>query len=322
MLCSKISRKSLSRIGLAFLTGLLTLVIAQPSFAQSKSKKSTPPKPAQEKPAQGKPPTSFSPNAPIKSNLHLIWLSMEVNAIRTMKQLQLDNNQLVKVAKLSLTTVSRNTKRAGEKENKVAFEKMLAIRNALLQREGEANVSKMTEEFEAFLEKEKIKVDDHIEISDAARKEAVTLYRMLRAEQLASYLGQIADGIEDPVQQVMAAIEEVSAMSSDEWKDQQGEIVDEIAEAVAGLDEAKAKDVNEEMLQLLTKARGLKKADLEKQLPALEQAAKKIVGDVSAETVLRNRVQVDLATLLSNDQLHNACNGLMKANQTNGDAAK
>jgi hypothetical protein len=321
MLCPEISRKSLSKAVFAFSTSLIALAIVQPSFAQSKSKKTTPPKPAQEKPVQNKPdqPTKFVPDARAKKNPSVSFLSMEISALQALRQFQFDNDQLEKLIKVGSGepgkggTVPVNRRRAAGTASKEVLEKMIAIRKVLLDGENEDDLQKMTEELQALLAKDKASIDDNIEITNAARKEAASVYRMLRVDQLASYIGKIADDIEDPIDQVMSALEQVGSLSDDEWKEQQTEIVDGIAQAVAGLDAAKAKNLTKDLLSLLTRARGIKKADLEKQMPELEEAARKIVGEIDAETVLRNRIQIDLATLLSNQSLTIACRGIMYA---------
>jgi hypothetical protein len=313
------SRKSLSKLLFALILGVPGLVHAQSKPAQTKSGH---PKPVQPKPAEAKPdqPATPTPNATPKNSIALCFLNMEINALQTIRQFQFDNDQLAKLIKVAFgplnkggTTGVNRTRSVGIASKEVR-EKLFAIRKAVLDGQNEDIVAKMTEDLEALLEKEKVSIDFEIDVTDHARTEAVSVYRSLRADQLASYMGQIADGIENPVDQMMSALEQVSSLSDDDWKEQRNEIVKEIAQGAAGVDAAKAKNLSSELLPLLTKARALKKADLQKQMPELEQAAKKIIGEIDAETVLRNRVQVDLATLLSNGQFINACRGMMKAN--------
>ncbi len=312
------------------LSGMLfTVVFSLPGFAQAQSKPAQP-KPGQSKPAQSKPQTiQFVPNAKVGDQVVISQMSTEINALQTLRQFQFDNDQLAKMAKLAIgplgkpgTTSMYNQARVTGKASKEVREKMSAIHKALLNGNGEADVAKMTEELAAVLEKEKVSIDDNIKITDGARSEAVTVYRMLRADQLAGYIGQIAESIDDPIDQFMNSLEEIGTLSDDEWKEQQTEIANEIAQTVAGLDSAKAKKISADLLPLLAKARGLSKADLEKKRSELEQAAQTILGDTSAETILRNRVQIDLATLLSNGRVVLACHEIIKANNQANTAPK
>lgn len=315
-------RKVLSGMFFSLLLGLSGFAHAQSKPAQ--------PKPGQAKPAQSKPQaTPFVPNAKAGDQVVISQMSTEINALQTLRQFQFDNDQLAKMAKLAIgplgkpgTTSMYNQSRVTGKPSKEVRDKMSAIQKALLEGRAEAEVTKMTEELAAVLEKEKVSIDDNIKITDGARKEAVTVYRMLRADQLAGYIGQIAESIDDPIDQFMDSLEEIGKLNDDEWKEQQAEIADEIAQTVAGLDSAKAKKVSADLLPLLGKARGLSKADLEKKRSELEQAAQTILGDTSAESILRNRVQVDLATLLSNGRVVLACHEIIKANNQANTAPK
>ena len=103
-------------------------------------------------------------------------------------------------------------------------------------------------------------------------------------------------------------------MNEEDWKDQRGEIADAISQAAVGLDEAKAKRISAQIAALLTRARGLSKAEFQKQVRDLEAAAQKVVGDISPEVVLRNHLELDLAALLSNPRTPQACRALLKVN--------
>jgi hypothetical protein len=69
-------------------------------------------------------------------------------------------------------------------------------------------------------------------------------------------------------------------MTDEEWKELRSEIAEEISAVVAGPDSAKFKKVSNDVSALLQKARGLSKAEFQKQQSELQKAASKIIGDV------------------------------------------
>src|SRR5262249_28346271 len=90
-------------------------------------------------------------------------------------------------------------------------------------------------------------------------------------------------------------------------------IAEDISQVIVGLDPAKSKALSEQVAGLLVRARALSKDQFEKQQAELEKAARKIVGDVGAEAVLRHYVQIELANLLSNSRLPQAARAVLKS---------
>jgi hypothetical protein len=241
-------------------------------------------------------------------------LSMEVNALQTLHQLRLDKTQLEKLQKWAEESAAKDQQRKPGKASAEFRDKLTALRKALQDAKDGDLIAKLTDEVAALEEKEKPTLDDRVETTDAARKRAAEAYRLLKAGQAAAYLGQIADSVIDPIDQFLDALEEVRGMNEEDWKDQRSEIAESISRAAVGLDEAKAKRISPQIAALLTRARGLSKAEFQKQAGELESAAQKILGDISPEVVLRHQLELDLASLLSNPRTPQACRALLRVN--------
>ena len=288
MLRSISNRARLLRFSLAFVLGLVGLCQTFPCSAQPGDAKAAP------------------------KTITLNTLSMEVNALQALSQFQLDKVQLERFQKFGEESAQKERTRKPAKASKEYRDKMVALRKALQDAKDGDLIQKLNEEVDVLHEKEKPTVDDRVDITEAARKHAVEAYRLLKPGQVAAYLGRIAENIADPVDRLLDAMEDVREMKDDEWKAQGKEIADDISRIAAGLDAVKSKRVSEQVSAFLARARGLSKVEFQKQQGDLEKAASKIVGDIPAEVLLKNQVELDLATLISNPRLPQASRAMLK----------
>jgi hypothetical protein len=192
-------------------------------------------------------------------------------------------------------------------------DKLLAVRKALLEAKDAQLIEKLQEELDALYEKEKPTLDDRVEMTESSRKHASEAYRLLKPNQLAAYLGRIAESVSDPIDRLLDAFEEVREMKDEEWKENGAGIADDIARVAVGLDPAKSKHLSDRIVTLLTQVRGLSKAEFEKRQPELEQSAHKLIGEIGSAEVLRHYVELDMATLLANPRMAPACRALIKS---------
>jgi hypothetical protein len=255
---------------------------------------------------------SREPPAATKT-ISLNSLSLEISALQALRQFNFDKEQLEKIQQWSDETVQKDAPRKPGKASKDCRDKMLALRKALRDPKDDESIERLNDELQAIRDKEQPFVDDNVELTDTAVKRSAELYRLLKPSQLALYLSSIAEDVTDPLDRLMDAMEQVRDLNDQEWKEQGGKIAEEIGRMLVGLEAAKSKGSGEQALSLLTRARGLAKEQFEKQQGELEKAARKIVGDASAEAVLRHHVQLDLASLLSNPQLPQASRALVKS---------
>ena len=288
MLRSISNRATLVRLSFAFVLALVGLCQTFPCAAQTGDTKAAP------------------------KTITLNTLSMEVNALQALSQFQLDKDQLERLQKFGEEAAQKERTRQPAKASKEYRDKLVALRKALQDAKDGDLIQKLNEEVNTLHEKEKPTLDDRVDITEAARKRAAEAYRLLKPGQVAAYLGRIAENVADPLDHLLDAMKDVREMKDDEWKAQGSEIADDISRIAVGLDAVKAKRVSEQVSALLARARGLSKVEFQKQQGELEKAARKIVGDIPAEVLLRNQVELDLATLISNPRLPQASRAMIK----------
>jgi hypothetical protein len=238
--------------------------------------------------------------------LSLNTLSLEIQALQTLHQFDFTKTQLEKLQQMAVGTAPKDQKRKAGKASKEFREILQTLRKALMDAKDDERISKLSDELDALRDKEKPVLDDHVDITEAARKPAAEAFRLLRPSQLAYYIAHIADNIVDPLDHLIEALDDTRAMTEEEWKEQRDEIAEDISRLAVGLDPVKSKAMSDEIGSLMARARKLTKVDFQKQQLDLQKAARKIIGDVSAVDVLRHQVEVDLATLLSNPRLPQA----------------
>jgi hypothetical protein len=236
-------------------------------------------------------------------DISLNEVGLEINAYQTLKQFEFSFTQLEQLQKWAKETAQKESKREPAKTSKEYAQKLRDLHKALVAND-EDRVDHLNDELDELREKEKPAVDDGVDISDAARKRAPEASRILKPAQLAKYLGKTADDVVDPFDRLVTGLDEVRPLQGAEWKAKRDDIADEISRLVAGLDQKKADKVNDDVVALLIRVRGLKDADFQKQRAELDQAARKVIGNVTAHDVLRNQTELALAELLSNPRLH------------------
>src|SRR6202040_1680358 len=121
-------------------------------------------------------------------------------------QFNFTKTQLEKLQQMAVGTAPKDQKRKAGKASKEFREKLQALRKALISApEGwsaardDDRINKLSGELEALRDKENPVLDDHVDMTEAARKRAADALRLLRPSQLAFYVGHIADSIDDPL---------------------------------------------------------------------------------------------------------------------------
>jgi hypothetical protein len=245
--------------------------------------------------------------------LSLNSLSMEVEALQALNHFGFDEAQLQKVQQCAAETVQQQKPRKAGKASKEFREKLQKLHRALKEATDDDLIAQLSESLAELQEKENPTLDDRVEPTEAARQRATDVRRLLRPSQLASYLGQIAGSVVDPVEGLLQALTEVRSLGEKEWQEEQSGIAEDIGRSVAGLDVVKAKRITDQVAALLARSRGLSKTDFAGQESDLEKAARGIIGNVTPAEVLQHRVDLDLATLLANPRLAQACRARLRS---------
>jgi len=248
-------------------------------------------------------PRAAADEPPKKSQLTLNELSMEVVALQVLHQFQFTPAQMQKLRKLARETSSDVGAREIVKAS-TEFQRTLAsLRAALAEADKPDHIQQLQEKIDKLRDAEKIELDDAVEVSEAAVQRAPEVLRGLSARQVATFVALYGEEFPDPLERLLEAIPKVRGLADKEWKQLRDEISEEVGRLVAGLDEEKAGEVSNKVVQLLIQARALKDAEFKTQQPELEQTARDLVGNAGPLQVLQHVVERALAELLSNPRL-------------------
>jgi hypothetical protein len=228
-------------------------------------------------------------------------VTLEVNALQSLRQFKFTTNQLQKLRQWTKETAAQDRPR-DSKASKEYREKLAELANALYD-DNDDQIDSLNEQLDELRHAEKPSIDDGVDVTDAARKRASEAFRLLKAGQLAMYVGQIAEDVQDPFDQLMDGLEIVRRLKGAEWREKREEIADNVSHAVAGVDADKGEQVNDTVLAWLIRGRRLGEKEFDAKRGELEKEAREIVSNIRPDEVLRNRVEFALAELLSNPRL-------------------
>jgi hypothetical protein len=244
------------------------------------------------------PVVAQEPDKPVPSPSEV---SLEVNALQTLRQFKLNTSQMQKLQQWAKETAAPERSR-DSKASKEFREKLGDLANALFD-DNDEQIDQLNEQLDDLRQAEKPSIDDGVDVNDAARKRARDAFRLLKPGQLAIYVGQIAEDVQDPFDQLKDGLEIVRRLKGAEWREKREEIADNVSHAVAGVDADKGEQVNDAVLAWLIRGRRLGEKEFEAKRGDLEKEARDIVGNLRPDEVLRNRVEFALAELLSNPRL-------------------
>jgi len=233
-------------------------------------------------------------------------LSLEVQALRSCYDLKLTDEQLKQVAKLAKETAEKSHKRKSTKVSDEHHKALTELRDALLAADDDDKIGDLEDAVDQIADKPEL--DDSFDVTKAARKRAPEVFKSFSVSQLAAYYGSIADDVQEPAEQLTAALNAVRGLEDKEWTGKRDDIAEEVAWSVGGLDVAKADKVRDKVVVLLSKAHSLDPDEFKAKKAELEKEAKTIAGDVGADTLLRHYTERTVAEMLSNPRLDAAVN--------------
>jgi hypothetical protein len=247
--------------------------------------------------------------APGKEDLNTV--SLEVQALQALHQLDLTGAQLEALAKVAGDTAGKLGDRKPAKASDKYRKLLVDLRDAYLKGDSE-RIDELNDQKDELDDSESPDLNDDIDVTDAARKEAPKFLRLLTPRQAVAYLALYEDDLANPQAGLLDALDKSRTATTPEWKELREDLTDKTGWQVAGLDSDKADKINEKVGALLDKVKALKDADFKAQRDDLEKAAREIVGDVGPTDVLRHVLEHDVADLLSNPQLPAVLGARMK----------
>jgi hypothetical protein len=185
------------------------------------------------------------------------------------------------------------------------------LRDAL-QKGDDERISDCRDRFDELMEKEEPELDNHVTVSEEARRNAAAALKLLNLRQLGSFLSSL--DLTDPVELLMAGAEQVRLLEMDQRKDEISKLADEIAGLVNSMD-SDAQKLKGQIVAFLEKAADLKKeTDFEQRRKALEKEARDIIGEVDNLKLLSHVLEQGMAELLSNPRLETAIKARKRIN--------
>jgi hypothetical protein len=234
------------------------------------------------------------------STASLTEFSLEVQALLFLHKFDLTPQQMGALRKVALTTASKEVapSKGSEQMRKILSD----LRDALLKdQRDDGQIADLEQRMDDWKENED--VDDDVEITIAARRRAPEVLCLLTPRQVTNYLNEFADTLPDPLERLLEALDKVTTLNDDEWKELREDIVEEVSWLMGGLDKKKAKLVGDKVDQWLVQVRFLKDRDFTKRRAELEAAARRFVAQVPPTAVLHHIAERGVAEMLSNPRL-------------------
>jgi hypothetical protein len=235
--------------------------------------------------------------------LSLSELSLDVEALQVIYALRLTNDQLKAVKPLAAKTAEPERKRKSVKASD-EFRKVLTdLRAALIDANDDDKIGELEDDFEVLMENGKVKLDNSFDVTQGARQATPGVLKLLTADQLDAFYDSEADDTPEPLGYLTNALTEVRGLDKKKWNEKRDDIADNVAWAVAGLDEKKGDKINKKVVALLNKARAMSDEEFKKKNADLQKQAKLLVGTIARDLVLRHHAEHRIAEMLSNPRL-------------------
>jgi hypothetical protein len=240
-------------------------------------------------------------------------LSLEVNALYALYSFKMTDSQLAELKKLARQTGQKPRQRKAGPVSEEFRTALVGLREALIANEDPDTIDSLGEQLEQIEKAELPDLDDGVELTPAARRQAVKVLHGLTVRQLANY---IADNVEDlagPGERLTHALGEAGKLDDKEWQRLRKTTVTQVGWLIAGLHEERAAQVSKQVGELLDRARELKGKKEAGELAELEKEARKIRGDITPTQVLRHILEHAVAELLANPRLEEVIGLRLKA---------
>jgi len=224
-------------------------------------------------------------------------LTMKVEALQALHALEISNAQLKDLLSIAKECAEKPRSRTPAKASDAYRKALLDLRNALVRRDAD-RIDELKEKLDDLIEKESPEVDTDFETTAAARTQAPTAFKRLEFKQLLAFVHDQGDTLADPREAIRAALEDGKDKKGDEWTAIRDQSAEAVAEVLAGANAAKVAEAARSVKALLDKWHG-KTASAD----GIEPEIKQIIGGQLPTDLLRNAIEVHLASILSNPRM-------------------
>jgi hypothetical protein len=237
-----------------------------------------------------------------------IALELRVDALSTLNSLNLTTDQLIALRDLSSDTAGT----ISDPPSPISSAYKTALQNlhdALLTRDPDkidAADDKLGELGDAQDSNPDSDSDPDVTQSDSAKTKTAGFFKQLTPKQVAGFIAENADDIDDPAQVLVDALHQCRGMDSDDFDSLLQDTSEELNLLAGGVSPAKPPSIGGKANRLLRRAHNLSDDDYKSQLPSLEDEARKLVANMDPVQCIRHWMEGELADLLSNPQLGDA----------------
>ena len=242
-----------------------------------------------------------------KNDLNI--LSMEVSALKTLRNIRATPSQLEALARIAKTTSTKERARDTAKADPNYIKALKDLHEALV-KDDQSQVDTLQEKANALEESNPPDLDVDFEISDAARQETDRfLMKTLSIGQIAAYIGSYGEDFPDPVQLVLEGLEMDRKLQGDEWTDARNDLAEEVTWLVTGSRPRKAEKIKKALTAFLNQEHDKKDSPKNADLANAIRGILEIPGPFA---IMKNRMEHDLVKLLSNPRLEMAANACLQ----------
>jgi len=242
-------------------------------------------------------------------------LSMEVAALRTLYLLkaaadQTDHPGTYAGIKSSLKDCAQKPRQRQVAKVSKNYRQVLAELRAAFIVNQASRINELSEQLDELTKDEQPELDDAVEITDQARKNAPRLLNWFDANRIAGYIAAYGKDFPDPWVLMYKATRldgKGTKPTPEQWKETRAFVIREVGWQVGGLDLNRQQKVGEEVADLLDRAYALSEEELKRQGKAgggLRGELAKICKPAASPTdVIKHVLEQDVAEILSNPRL-------------------
>jgi hypothetical protein len=249
--------------------------------------------------------------------------SLRVTAIDTLYQFDFSDAQIKDIVAAAAGAADMEPRQAATANPKLG-RALHDLEEAILSGKDDAAITKLRLAVVDEANADGVHLSDDVKLTENARRGTAVVFKALRASQIAAYLAGHAYEVGDPGEIFSGALDDLRDARSDaasaldpQAAEHANSLIDETAQdigcLVAGLDDAKAKSVADQVSVQLKLGYAMKDPEFSAQRARLEDAVAKITSDAPAMQVLGNWIERQIAMLLSNPQLPEAIHEVTEA---------
>jgi hypothetical protein len=235
------------------------------------------------------------------SGSEAVQVQLEVDALSTLDDLNLTSDQLAALKDLAKDTAGTLSGTPGPITAEY-LDALKELKSALLGKDDD-KIDSAGDKAGDLGEKQDDDAIPDVTQSPAAKSKAADALKMLTVKQVADYIGDNSDAIDDPAELLIQAIHDCRGLAEPDFVGLRDDTSEELGVFAAGPNLGKPPAIVVKTNALLNRAHKMSDAEYSAQQSALEDEARKLVSGMEAIPNLRHWMENEMADLLANPQL-------------------